>query len=644
VTSRLFQAVVLILAILPLCAADVTLVGRVVDEDNVPVAGAAVSMRLAGEPASNPASIQLAADPTGAFRTTLSGPGNYLVTVTHVDFFTLRDRAAEIHEGDNEIVLALNHIRNTSQAVSVSASPSPIDIEQTDSERHLTGPQILEVPYPSTENFRTALALTPGVVTGPAGDLHFDGGAENQVQYMLDGFTINDPLTGTFNTHLSVEAVRSFDLLGGRYSPEFGKGSSGALAIHTESGDDAWRYSATNFIPGIDTNGGLHVGAYTPRLNFSGPILKGRAWFSDSADGNYNELVVPDLPAGQNTRTSIGASNLLHAQANLTPANILFSDFLVNFNNTPNAGLGALDPIPTTVDQRMREWFFSLKDQIYFGHGMLVEFGFAQLGTFARSIPQGDSTYLFTPDGRQGNYYIDSTQKSQRKQFLSNLFLPTFSWLGRHQIKAGIDADRLDYSENIRRTAFENVGLTGNLLRLVTFQGSGVLARPSLEASSYILDNWKIKSNLYVQAGVRQDWDELVRDVVLSPRLSVSYAPFGLKNTKLSGGYAMVYDATTPQLFTRPGDQYSLTTIYNPDGSIQSGPAATVFTIAPHLEMPRYQNWSLGFEQLLPERILLNLNLLRRRGSNGLTYVNVLNPGAAPPPDLVAAYLSYHGV
>jgi hypothetical protein len=124
---------VLALAILPLCAADVTLAGRVVDEDNVPVAGAAVSLRLA-EPASNPASVQVVADPTGAFRTTLSGPGNYLVTVTHVDFFTLRDRAAESHEGDNEIVLALNHIRNTSQAVSVSAS-SPIDIEQTDSER-----------------------------------------------------------------------------------------------------------------------------------------------------------------------------------------------------------------------------------------------------------------------------------------------------------------------------------------------------------------------------------------------------------------------------------------------------------------------------------------------------------------------------
>jgi hypothetical protein len=56
-----------------------------------------------------------------------------------------------------------------------------------------------------------------------------------------------------------------------------------------------------------------------------------------------------------------------------------------------------------------------------------------------------------------------------------------------------------------------------------------------------------------------------------------------------------------------------------------------------HLEMPRYRNWSVGLEQLLPAKILLSVNLLRRRTGNGLTYVNVLNPNA-PPPAPVALY------
>ncbi len=290
------------------------------------------------------------------------------------------------------------------------------------------------------------------------------------------------------------------------------------------------------------------------------------------------------------------------------------------------------------MDLRTRTWFFSIKDQIYLGRATLLEFGFADLQTFARQIPQGQSPYRYTPSGRQGNFYVDSIQKSERKQFLVNMFLPAFRWLGSHQFKAGIDVDRLDYSQDTHRTAFENVDQAGRLLRRVAFAGSGALARPSLEESLYVLDNWKIRSNLFVQAGVRQDWDELVRDAVLSPRVSFSYAPFPSRNTKISGGYAVTFDATTPRLFSQPSDEYSLTTNYNPDGSILNGPAATVFTIAPHLEMSRYQNWSLGVEQLLPHRILAGVNLLRRRGTKGLAYVNALNSGVPLPAELATSF------
>jgi hypothetical protein len=617
--------------------------GRVVDEANAPVPEAVMSIRPSGRPSEPATPVQITADPTGEFHATLPQPGSYLFTASHTDFFPLVEYQVNVTQGMNEIVLTLNHIRNTSETVDVKSSPSPIDLEQTNSEQHLSGTEIFDVPYPSTHDLRNAFSLMPGVVQGPAGDVHFDGGAESQTQYMLDGFNISDPLTGTFNSHLSVDSVRSLDFLTGRYSPEYGKGSAGVLAIHTETGDDTFRYSGTNFLPGFNTLGGVHIGAYTPRLSFSGPIIKGRAWFSDSLDANYNQLYVPNLPSGQDLRTSYGGSNLLHTQINLTPSNIVFADFLVNINVTPNANLGALDPIPTTIDLRNREWFFSVKDQIYLTRGTLLEFGLSDLRTFSREIPQGDATYVFSTNGRQGNYYVDSTQTSQRKQFLTNLFLPTFHWMGTHQLKTGIDLDRIDYNQDTRRTSFENAGVSGEVLRLVTFAGSGLLSRPSFEASTYIVDNWKIKSNLFGEIGVRQDWDELVRDTVLSPRISLSYSPLGWKNTKISGGYAILFDPTLPQLFARPQDQYSLTTLYNPDGTVQSGPAATVFAINPRgLQMSRYQTWTAGLEQMLPERILLRVNLLRRRGNNGLTYEDILNPNAPVPSEFVQTYNTTH--
>ena len=79
----------------------------------------------------------------------------------------------------------------------------------------------------------------PGVVQDRGGGLHFNGSAENQVLYVLNGFNITDPITGEFHTHLSVEGIRSLEFMSGRYSPEFGKRSAGALVIHTENGADA---------------------------------------------------------------------------------------------------------------------------------------------------------------------------------------------------------------------------------------------------------------------------------------------------------------------------------------------------------------------------------------------------------------------
>lgn len=624
--------------VLPLRAA-VTIRGRVVDENNVAVAGARVWGRAPSEGVGTPEEAFGSSGLTGLFTFTLPSPGLYLFSVEAIGYFPLRDRAVRVDESLGELHLVLNHQREVFESVKVRASASPVDLDKTSSQQSLKGLEILNVPFPSTHSLQNAMKLMPGVTQDSRGRVHFEGSAENQVFYTLNGFNITDPLTGTFDTHLSVEAVRSLDFSSGRYSPEFGKGSAGALAIHTETGDDQLRYSATNFVPGVDTRKRLHLGTWSPRLGISGPIVKGRAWFSETIDGLYQQLIVPDLPAGQDRNASLQISNLLHGQVNLTPANILYTDFLVNRLSAGQRGLTALDPPPTTTDVRSRTWFFSMKDQMYLAHGTLLEFGFAQNRTFNRQIPQGPDLYIIAPSGRQGNYFIDSTQKSQRDQLISNLYLPSFRLAGVHQLKAGIDLDRLNYWQDMRRTGFEAYSLGGYLLRKTTFGGSGLLNHASLEASSYLLDAWRIRPNLMLEGGVRQDWDELVRRVVFSPRLAVSYAPFGRKDMKISGGYAVIYDATTLQLFTRPQDQYSLSTAYNPDGSVLRGPAATIFTIQnAHLRAPRYENWSLGFDQQLPHRFRLQATLLRKRGQDGFTYINNFVSENSIAPSMFAAY------
>ena len=214
-------------------------------------------------------------------------------------------------------------------------------MDQSQNQERLTGTEVNDMPYTNSHSLRNAMPLMPGVVEDAGGALHVNGSSENQVLYVLNGFNITNPISGQFQTLLAVEGIRSLDLSSGRYSPEFGKGSAGVLAINTENGTDAFHYTATDFIPGLSFQQGLRAGNWYPRFGVSGPIVKGRAWFSDTFESEYTESLVTGLPRGQNTRSGWAGSNLLHAQVNLTPSNILYADFLVNIANEGRVGLGS---------------------------------------------------------------------------------------------------------------------------------------------------------------------------------------------------------------------------------------------------------------------------------------------------------------
>jgi hypothetical protein len=543
--------------------------------------------------------------------------------VRHDGFFPLEEQDVEIRSG-HELELILNRWREGYQEIQVNSAADGIDVNRADDPTTLIRSNLINIPF-SGRDLRSALKLMPGVVQDPKEGLHLSGSLPNQVNYTLDGFNITDPLTGRFTTRLNVDSVRSVEYSTGRYSPEFGKGSAGAVAISTQMGADQVRYSVTNFVPGIDMRSGIHLGTWAPRFGLSGPLVKRHAWFSESADAEYSQLLVEDIKDANNRTASRRLNNMLRTQVNLTPSNQLSASFLVNTWNAPGWGLSALDPPSATINRRSRTWFFSLKDQIYLAKDSVLEFGYAEDRTFARQIPQGTAAYLITPFGRRGNYFADSTQTAARQQWMANLFLPAWRMAGEHRFKTGIDLDRIAYWQDIRRTAFEYYGLSGNLIRRTTFQGSGRFSRQNLEASWYAVDDWKLRPGLLVELGVRADWDQLLGKAVFSPRTSFSWAPFGRKNTKISGGFAVSHDATPLELFTQPLDQTPVNTSFQPDGSLQRGPTLTLFSIRnPNLRPPQYRSWSLGVKQRLPHAITLSVNGLRKRGNEGLTYLNTL--------------------
>ncbi len=610
--------------------AQIELTGRVVNETEAPVGGAKVTVRAAQIAPPQVSSMQALTEPTGAFKLVLPGSGSYFVSIAREGYYELKDSAFEA-DASRELTLVINTLREVFQSVDVKEEPSPVDIEQSQNQEHLTGTEVNDIPYQSNHNLRNSMQMLPGVIQDQAGGLHFNGSSENQVLYLLNGFNVTDPITGQLQTRLGVEGVRSLDFSSGRYSPEYGKGSAGVLAIRTDSGSDAFHYTATDFIPGVNINQGVRLGDWYPRVGVSGPIVAGRAWFADNFQSEYNNSLVTGLPPGQDTRTSWTGSNLLHTQVNLTPTNILFGDFLFNIENQTHYGLAPLDPVSTTQKTRGREYFASLKDQIYFGHGALIEFGYAHNYVADIQSPMGDSLYVLMPQGRGGNYYVTSTQTATRNQFLVDGYLPAMHFLGRHQIKAGVDADHLGYTGDFSRTGYELIGLSGALLSKTTFLGSGKIELPDTELSGYVLDNWRLSKRFQLDLGVREDRDQRIQASGFSPRAAFSWAPFESGRTRVAGGYAITYDAVNLSIVGRSFDQSALTTYYNPEGVGIGAPAFTTFTLGSHaLQLPRAENWTASVDHRFSPHLFASARYLRRNLSNGLTYASADESLATP--------------
>jgi outer membrane receptor for ferrienterochelin and colicin len=208
---------------------------------------------------------------------------------------------------------------------------------------------------------------------------------------------------------------------------------------------------------------------------------------------------------------------------------------------------------------------------------------------------------------------------------------------GGHLIKAGVDLNRVTYSQDVRRTGFTHYRLDYTPLRHTEFAGSGTLERSNQEASAFIQDSWKLRPGLLVELGLRADWDRLIGTTDFAPRLGVAWAP--AENTKVSGGYALIYDATNLNIFTRPQDQYSMTSYFDSSGQLERGPALSVFMIGPQqLSRPRYRSISLGIEQKLPGSLFTKAQFLRRRGSRGLAYSNKITSTISPNGHFLERY------
>lgn len=568
-------------------------------------------------------------DPAGNFGLHLPAAGEYSIRAERLGFYLYQNRSQQFSSGPTELIITLNHLQEFSDRIDVTYSPPAIDPKQPADHKELDNTEIQAIPYPAPQDYRNALPLMDGVVQDNAGRVHFNGGDTSQTNYKLNGFNIADPVTGRLETRVNIETIQSMDVESSRFSAENGRGSAGVLDLETKMGDDRFRFGGTNFIPGVSTDGGLHVNKWTPRLELSGPLAKGRAWFHNGFDAFYSNDVVHGLPQGQNHTTGLTANDLSRVQVNLTPTHILTGSFLFNIADNTRYGLSFLTPAETTTTHRQALYMSTLRDQMYLSGGSLLDVGFADSRGNLHDVPQGSQLFQITPFGNRGNYFANLDRHFYRQQWIANLFLPTLHLQGTHQLKFGIDFEREAFHQETTRHDYEVLRDDNSVARYVTFAGNPFQARKNFEGAQYIQDAWTPREGLVLEAGVRAEWNEVVRDLEIAPRIGLAWSPGSLHDTKFSAGWGVYYDSISLGIISRQQDQVSLSTFYLP-GGLTEGPIATSFLANDHtLTAPYYQTASFTVERKLTHAFYLKSGYTRRAGNRGFTFL--------PPPQMFGA-------
>ncbi len=597
--------------------AQVSIAGRVVDETGAAVAGARVEVST-GEAAVVAAA---SSDTAGNFQLTLPAAGDYTVRAQRLGFYLYLGHGQRFEAGADELTITLNHLQEFSEKVDVVYSPPAIDPAQPSDHKELDNAEILTVPYPAQQDYRNALPMMDGVVLDNSGRPHINGGQGNQTNYTLDGFNISDPVTGLLEARVNIESIQAMDVETSRFAAQDGRGAAGVLDLKTKMGDDRFRFAGTNFIPGISSEGGWHINKWTPHLELSGPIAKGRAWFHNGADLFYNVDTVPGLPRGQNRTSGVTGTDLSRFQVNLTPANILTGSFFFNLAEVKRYGLSILDPSETTTSHRQTMYMSTLRDQAYLPGGALVDFGVADTRGLLRDLPQGDQIFQITPFGNLGNYFAALDRHFYRQQGTGNLFLPTLHLAGTHQLKFGVDVEHEAFHQQVERHDYEVLNADNTVARYVTFAGSPFEQRQNLEAAQYVQDAWTPRPDLVVETGVRTEWNEIVRRLETAPRLGAAWAPKALHGTKFSAGWGIYYDAISMDIISQSQDQVSLSTFYLPGGIVE-GPVTTAFLANQSaLRTPFSRTASFSVERELPRAFYLKTGYTHRDGDRGFMFL-----------------------
>ena len=141
--------------------------------------------------------------------------------------------------------VSLNEEIVEGEEIVVSAERPIVDVSLTSSMQTLSRADIEKLPV---QELKDIVNLQAGIVEDAGGDLHFRGGRTGEVQFQVDGVSVNNPYNNRSSVQLDRSVLQEVQVISGTYDAEYGQAMSGVVNAVLRSGSqDHYQFSAEMF-------------------------------------------------------------------------------------------------------------------------------------------------------------------------------------------------------------------------------------------------------------------------------------------------------------------------------------------------------------------------------------------------------------
>ena len=561
-------------------------------------------------------------DGEGNYRLILLPPGRYRITASGISGFqpTNLENVPVTVGGKTALDITLALAGADALTIDVSADAPVVETSRTSVSTVVNERAIENLPV-NGRNYLDFATLTPGVVRDPSrqGDLSVGGqkGTLNNLQ--VDGADNNNTFFGqAFGRtgvrppyQFSEESVKEFQVNQNGFSAEFGRAGGAVINVVTKSGTNEFHGGLFEYFRDESLNANLpnvkasltptgqprpnkrpssQINQYGGRIG--GPIVKNRAFFFFTYDGQRTNFInILEVPAIPVALQSFFVPKLNPYQINrdqdvymakvdwtLDSSNQLSLRFnRQNFTGVNNEFTGAQAAEEHSGNSLATTTTLSGNLTSTFSPTLVNEFRFqmardAEPGTNNSEDPELQIRSAFGTLFFGRNNFSPRETTITRAQVINNLSLVN----GAHNSKFGVDflADR---TLNFFPGSFGGIYVYNSFTDFPNnpasftqrFGGAGLgpTTKPNTnDLGLYAQDDWRATPRLTINAGLRYDYQNMVRPPIqntdpvllaagldttnvpndknnIAPRVGFSYAPD--EKSVIRGGYGIFYGRTT---------------------------------------------------------------------------------------------------